>query len=211
MNKIVLKPIIKDGNKSIVVISITGLFLLLYFISSAFYIGSPGYFLLSSIDSSIPYLPWTSFIYIMMYPLLFWVFYELKDNTRQNKLFYAFIFLTVISNLIFIIYPVSYPREFFPTPYDNTPGVNLLRTIRFLDKPVNCFPSLHVSSLFLFTYSLWDQSKKKFAICLVFSTLISISTMTTKQHYFMDAVAGFVLATTLYIFFWKVVEIKKEI
>lgn len=209
MNRIVLKCIIQEQNKTSVVLLMTGLFTTFYFLSSVLHLGIPGYFILTQIDHAVPYLPWTSVIYIMMYPLLFWIFYELQNFENQNKLLYSFCILMVISNLIFFMYPVIYPREFYPLPYENNLGVNLLRTIRFIDRPVNCFPSLHVSSLFLFSFSLWTESRKKFFVSLIFTLLISVSTMTTKQHYFLDVIAGIVLSTLIYFFVWNMIEIKK--
>lgn len=210
MNQIVLRRVIQDHNKSSIVLVVTGLFLTLYFLSGNLFLGKPGYFILTYLDEIFPYLPWTSFIYILMYPVLFWCFFELKSNSNQNRLLYAFVFLSVISNLIFIVYPVVYPRELFPTPYQNEIGVNLLRTIRYLDKPINCFPSLHVSSLFLFTYALWNESKIKFIIALLLSITITISTFTTKQHYVVDALSGLILATIIYYVFWNIVAISDD-
>lgn len=208
MKKMILKRIINGHNKSAVVLLMTGLFITLYTLSGIFYVGKAGLFLLTPIDEAIPYLPWTSFLYIMMYPTLFWIFYELKHHESQNRLLYAFVFLSIISNIIFILYPVSFPREFYPIPFDNTLGVKILRIVRFIDKPVNCFPSLHVSSLFLFTYALWNESKAKFVVALLVTIAISFSTMATKQHYFTDVLGGILLATILYLFFWTAVEIE---
>jgi membrane-associated phospholipid phosphatase len=211
MEKIALKKIIGEGNKAMIILFMAGVYLALYFISGAIYIGEAGYFMLTALDHAVPLMPWTSIIYLFIYPFLFIMCYEFEDDNNLNKTLYAYLILIVTSCIIFVIYPVAYPREFYPLSYENSITVNLLRGVRMVDKPVNCFPSLHVSSVFLFTFAFWHESKMKFTVFFKMSTLIALSTLTTKQHYVADVVAGFVLAFIIYKVVWSFTEIKGEI
>ncbi|HEY6402922.1 MAG TPA: phosphatase PAP2 family protein, partial [Blastocatellia bacterium] len=70
-------------------------------------------------------------------------------------------------------------------------------TYRFLysiDSAANCFPSLHVALAWLSALGLRDERRRAGALAMVWAALISISTLTTKQHYFADLVGGGALA-----------------
>lgn len=210
MEKIKLKRIIYPHNKTTMILLMAGFYIALYFLSSLFHYGQAGYFALTNIDRSVPFLPWTSFIYVMLYPFLIYMYFEVKCFDNLNKALYAFFFLIVISCGIFVVYPVAYPRDFFPLPFTNSIGVNLLRGIRMLDRPVNCFPSLHVSSVYLFTLAFLHESRKKFWVCFLISTLISASTLTTKQHYIVDVIAGVFFAAVIYFLIWKSTDVHSD-
>jgi membrane-associated phospholipid phosphatase len=82
--------------------------------------------------------------------------------------------------------------------------------MRQADKPSNCLPSLHVGICYLFSYGFYNENKKKFGISFFISTLIAISTLTTKQHYIYDIVLGFILATAIHLFFHRYTKINIE-
>ena len=117
-----------------------------------------------------------------------------------NQILYSFALISMITIVIFQLFPVGYPREFYPLPHVNSPSVNLFYKLRYLDSPMNCFPSLHVSLCFLFSFGHWSESKKVFWVSLIITILISLSTLTTKQHYIADGVAGLILSFTIFTF-----------
>ncbi|MBD65551.1 MAG: hypothetical protein CME62_10110 [Halobacteriovoraceae bacterium] len=204
-----LQGLVTHKNKNIYIPLLTMVFLILYSGSGALSIKSAGMLPLSSWESAIPFLPWTIWIYIVFYPLyLIWALYNYQDEVQMNKTLYGFIILTVISCLIFVLFPITYPRSFFPLPLDNDITTLLFRGMRKLDNPSNCLPSLHVGLCYLFAYGLLTESRKKFIIAIASSTLIAISTLTTKQHYFLDILAGFLLSTLIYVFFRAKTHIK---
>lgn len=155
-----------------------------------------------SIEQGIPLIPWTVLIYIILYPTyLIASMHSYRDEEQMNKLLYAFCLLTLISCAIFLFFPINYPRYLYPLPLDNQPLTLLLRAVRFIDKPSNCLPSLHVSLCFTFAFAFWHQSKKQFWLAILISTLIAISTLTTKQHYVYDVISGFMLSLSLWFGF----------
>jgi membrane-associated phospholipid phosphatase len=81
-----------------------------------------------------------------------------------------------------------------------------------MDTPANCCPSLHVSTAFLTAFIFIDSSSEGgvrrerrgyLAIYLVWAFAIAVSTLTTKQHYLVDVVTGFVLALAHYWVFFR--------
>src|SRR6185436_14225959 len=63
------------------------------------------------------------------------------------------------------------------------------------DVPENCFPSLHVS-LAIIAAAYWPRARW---IGIAWAIAIAVSTMTTKQHYFVDVAGGIAMGflTTL--------------
>ena len=135
--------------------------------------------------------------------------FSYKKVSTLNLVFYSYIIVVAISILFFQLLPIGYPREFYPLPYDNTFTINTFRKLRFFDSPLNCFPSLHVSLCFLFSFGFLNENKKAFLFTFILTCLISASTLTTKQHYIIDIIAGFILGTSAYFTVSKLCTVKE--
>ncbi len=161
------------------------------------------YLPLTWIDREVPFLPYSVFIYISEYFYFGFVYFLLRNTDNLNKYLYSFFVLQLVSCSIFFLYPTTYPRENFPVPTDLPQWVQSTWTwLRTVDAPGNCFPSLHVSSVFLSAFVFWtDGQKKLFWIFLVWSTAIALSTLTTKQHYLADIISGLSLAIVMFRWF----------
>ena len=67
-----------------------------------------------------------------------------------------------------------------------------MKTTRLVDAPHTCFPSLHITNCVLATMGLWGT---RFQWWFAGWTLaISLSTLTTGQHVFLDLPAGALVA-----------------
>jgi len=155
------------------------------------------------VDSGAPFLPYTVLVYMSEYFYFAFVYILLSNSDNINKYLYSFFTLQLFSCSIFMIVPTIYPRELFPVPADAPHWLAATWAwLRHTDAATNCFPSLHVSSVFLSAFVFWtDKQKKYFWIFLAWSTLIALSTLTTKQHYVWDIVSGLGLALVFYRWF----------
>lgn len=207
MEKIPLKKIVTHQNKSVNVSFFTFAMISLYLLSGIFYIGQPRFLPLSDFEMNIPFIIDSIWIYVMMYPFLAWSIFSYKCEENFNQVLYSFVLVSIITIVIFQLFPVGYPREFYPLPHANSPSVNLFYKIRWIDSPMNCFPSLHVSLCFLFSFGHWSESKKLFWFSIMVTILISISTLTTKQHYIVDVVAGFLLSISIFVLIKRTTKI----
>jgi membrane-associated phospholipid phosphatase len=72
-----------------------------------------------------------------------------------------------------------------------------------VNDPFVCFPSMHVSLATLPTLLLLDRIKEFNSKLLLFIVLIliSLSTITLKEHYFVDMIAGFAMGYLFYKLF----------
>ena len=183
-----------------------------YMLTNHFQFFTPQLLEMTWLDQMIPLLPASVWIYLSEYPFFLVVYANIKDYDNANKYLYSLLSLSFTSALIFAVWPTTYPRDLFPLPADGVdPLTRLAFTIlREADQPTNCCPSLHVSSVYLSVFLFLDDQKKKLPFFFVWGTLIAISTMTTKQHYWVDVVSGFGLAVIFYLVFHRVVRYRRD-
>lgn len=169
------------------------LVLAFYFLSAQFpvisrYIAKPSF-----IDQSIPLLPWTVTIYLSHFFLVMALFFCVKTYTRVRHIFWSSVSLLVLSITFFLVVPFQIRHVPFPSQDIWSGMINL---IRIFDVHTNLLPSLHVlMALFgpLFLLAAEGFSLRN-ALFLLWGILITLSTMTTKQHLFADVITGTLLS-----------------
>lgn len=167
------------------------LFMLFYF-GSAVLSGYRATFLTPTvIDQSIPLLSWTVWIYAAEYLMLPIGFIVIRSSENLRQLSCAIILAVLISSVIFGIYPTLMQRPMLPGEGISEQALKLLH---WVDPPSNCFPSLHVSIMILIAMYLNRESKAWGLFAWSMALLVSMSTLTTKQHYFVDILGGFMVA-----------------
>jgi membrane-associated phospholipid phosphatase len=183
---------------------------LLYLVPNTLYTSSGAGLTLSALDRSVPFLPATGWLYASIYLFLLWTFVRMRDLNRVSRFLYACVFAQFAAAVVFVCYPVIYPRELFPVPAGthawNEAFVYFWHRI---DGPANCVPSLHVSTSLLCAVAFERTRRRDAAIVFALAVLFSMSTLTFKQHYFVDVVTGLGLGLISYwIFFrWRRVEL----
>ncbi len=144
---------------------------------------------LLDIDRSMPLIPWTFVVYLSDYLLFTAAFFILEEREE----WYAFVrmaFATlIVCGIFFIFFPTTYPRPPYP-PVDNPIVLFCMNLIGAADTPNNCFPSMHVAMTSVVAWNVRRKSRGCFVFFLVWTAAIILSTLTTKQHYFMDIVGG---------------------
>jgi membrane-associated phospholipid phosphatase len=184
------------------------------FIAAVLYLGSHHVNLFETrqlplwwIDRNTPFLPWTLWIYVSEYYLFLIVYLLVRNLENVAKYVYSFMAVQTISIVIFIVFPIAYPRENFPLPADLDPATRFVfENLRFMDSPRNCLPSLHVSSCYLSAFMFLNEQRRKFLFFFAWATLVAISTLTTKQHYLIDVITGFSLAVVAFLVFNRVIR-----
>jgi membrane-associated phospholipid phosphatase len=152
------------------------------------------------VDQQIPLLPATIWVYAsyLLVPLL--AFILEKDCVQLTRFVYAQVAVNLLCNAIYVLWPTTFLRPEL-TGQDGI-SVLALELVWFLDAPVNCFPSLHVSSTLVAVFMLWRSRSRLWPFFLLWTLAISISTMTTKQHHSADVVAGVLVAASMsWLFF----------
>jgi membrane-associated phospholipid phosphatase len=211
MQQIRLKKIVTHSNKNLVYLLLLVFFLTIYGFSGHISLEYGIHLHLVSFEKDIPFLPWTIWIYAVLYiSYIIWCLYSYRNEREMQKVAYGFILLVLTSCIIYMVFPIIYPRESFPLPINNDITILIFQAVRSVDKPCNCFPSTHVGLSFLFAYGFIKESKIRFCLAIFVSVLISISTLTTKQHYFYDVVLGFLFASLIYFFLARFTEVQES-
>lgn len=209
-------PLIISKNNRFLMLAVCGvIFLVGYMIPNHIHFFPPQQLPLTRLEQAIPFWEWTFFIYVSEYFLFVWAFFLFDEWENLNRTAWAFLFASFLAAVVFLLFPTTYPRELFPLMSDPNSFVNFIFfNFRRIDDPSNTFPSLHVSCCFLTALAYLDkrESRKKFYFFFTWAFFISLSTLTTKQHYLIDVVAGLLYAITVYwIFFKKIKYISMDV
>jgi membrane-associated phospholipid phosphatase len=141
-------------------------------------------------EEQIPFLPIWEYFYVLSYfvgPLLF---FTVRDWTTLSRLLRATAAALLVAYATYLVFPVYFERPHLEVDSLHT----WLLSIEYLDKPYNHFPSLHVTLSWLAVFA--SQVRRPARVALVLTAIgISVSTIFVKQHYIVDVIYGFALAT----------------
>ncbi len=157
-------------------------------------------------EKSIPFLPWTVIFYFLAYVQVVFVL-SLIDKSELKKALSGLLALIAFHGLFFFLFPTAYPRPPFPTDGSLLSDLGY-RLIIFLDNPNNCFPSLHVA---ISLFSLLLVRKKSLTVKISFGLITALtiaSTLTLKQHFFIDIIGG--IATALFFYYLFLYEPRRQ-
>lgn len=144
------------------------------------------------VDDKIPFLPWTVLPYCFWFPLI--AIYPLvvfrTDPYSYCGYLITMVIEIVLSVVCYLIYPTSFQR---PVPPNSFWGNFIKFVYHGSYRGLNCAPSLHCSSCFLvicvsFTCAGMNLWIRIFTISI--AIMIVLSTLTTKQHTFIDVLTA---------------------
>jgi len=189
--------------KKLILFSIgLAVFLIGYLVTNHFPLFEPRLLPVFEFEKQIPFIPQTGWIYTSDYVYLMVMTYLLRKKPI-DRYFWSFLTLNSINFSFYIAYPTIFPRENFPIESINF-GNLALHLARLVDAPTNCFPSSHIGACMLGALFLLTISRKHFFIFLTWAALISLSTLTVKQHYIIDIPGGIIVGIISFLpFFWK--------
>jgi membrane-associated phospholipid phosphatase len=154
----------------------------------------------TAIDRAVPFLEWTIWIYVSYFVILFVPFLVCRDELRVMHVFYALALNSVLAGAIFLVWPTQVAVQ--QPSGEGLTGL-LWQALLTVDRPVNCVPSLHVANASVCAFALRQEGTEWRYGAPVWLALIVLSTLTTKQHFFIDIAAGVLLAA---FSFWRVAQ-----
>ncbi len=151
------------------------------------------------IDRVIPLIPEWSWIYEMLFIFPIFLVLILDTVEEVKRVGFSIVMCDLVAYPVFLLFPVMSVRQEVPM---NTASEILLNFIYYIDLPTNCFPSLHVAVSMVSAFAIYHKTKLNGIWAITLGILISLSTLFTKQHYFLDVVSGLMLATFCYYAFY---------
>ena len=169
-----------------------------YGFTNRFPIFAPKVLPMTVVDDYFGFHPWTIWIYISDYLLIFLPVILVTHADMLKRLAKGFFMNCAIHYPIFFFFPTTIER---PPLLEQNATASVFNWVRAMDTPVNCFPSQHVSLCFFIALAFWNYKRKWSIFFLMWAALISLSTLSTKQHYFWDILGGLLVTV---ITFWIV-------
>lgn len=144
------------------------------------------------VDKNIPLIVYFIIPYLSYFPffVLGWVYLFFFSGEYYVSFVISFGLIGLIANIIFVVFQTSAPRAKIES---NDIHSRLLRWHYSLARPVNALPSLHVAHSICVGIFLALEIPSLFLLWYFISSLISIATLLTKEHYLLDVVAGLIL------------------
>jgi membrane-associated phospholipid phosphatase len=152
--------------------------------------------LLTPADRLVPLRPRSLWLYLSFVPFCLAAIHDVRSIPRMVRMMACLVLATLVSYRSFLRFPSSYPRP--DVDVDDPRLAGAWRTLRAMDLPGNTFPSVHVGHAFLLALMLAHELPEEEAEArILWAILISLSTLTTKQHYVVDLAGGIVVAETV--------------
>jgi membrane-associated phospholipid phosphatase len=145
----------------------------------------------TALDRAIPFLEWTIWIYYSYALLLVLPLFVCRDDHRAVHVVYSIMANSLVAVVVFFVWPTAGAAQ------QPTSGgwVGLLWSVlQAVDRPANLFPSLHVANACTSALALWREQRGWRPFAVAWTLLIAVSTLTTKQHLFIDLWGGMALA-----------------
>jgi membrane-associated phospholipid phosphatase len=177
-----------------------------YFYINSFSVGRTERGFDTFLDSALPSIPATVLIYISIFMMIFMPYVFIKSKEHFKAVAKSYIVGMFIGYLTFLLLPVKVIRPLITEMDIFSKMLNLLYTHDF---PYNSFPSLHVGLSLLSGLIIYNENEKWGKWMILWAMLISLSTLTTKQHTLIDVAGGIAVSMVSYWAYLKLV--KKEI
>ena len=152
------------------------------------------------LDARFPFIPGFAILYLSAYILGILGLIIMLSHPDLNKVVWGYLFMVVTGSLFYLLFPSRVERHENLT----VTGLStyLLALFQRISGPYNVFPSLHAAYCLFSALVVWHYFGLWPGLGLtVWTGLVSLGTLLTKQHYILDIVSGIVLGLVVYMIF----------
>lgn len=146
------------------------------------------------LDKKIPFISVfiIPYIYWYLYIMLGLIFILSKNRNKYLRLLLSIYIGMIVCYFFYYLFPVEIRRPYIA---DTNILNKLVNMIYDNDRPVNCFPSIHVLNTYLIMrFTSRKDGKLWFYYTNIIGILIILSTFFIKQHYILDGMASILLS-----------------
>lgn len=156
----------------------------------------------TALDDAMPLRPGWMIVYGSLYMCGFLLpLMVVRGRELFHQAVKAYLFVMLVSYAGFLIYPTIAPRP--ESVRIDGFAAWALQVFYEIDQPYGCFPSLHVAYSFVAAFACYRVHHGVGIAAVVWSILIGLSTVYTKQHYAVDAIAGALISVCAYGLFLR--------
>jgi membrane-associated phospholipid phosphatase len=193
---------VRLSDKLVIAVVASAINALLYMVPNHVQLTEPHLLPWTRVDAAVPFLPLTFWIYFSDYLLVISAFLLQRTRSEVRQFARAYFTLLVVGSTIHLLWPTTFPRDTFPLPGEHPFTEFAFSLLRQVDLPTSCLPSMHVAGSYLAAFSLWRRSRAIFTGWTSWATAVAVSTLTAKQHYVVDVLAGLALAAAIWFVFF---------
>jgi membrane-associated phospholipid phosphatase len=175
----------------LVAAAVTGIHGFLYFLPNHLRLGSATTLPLTELDRWMPFVPESAWIYWSAYALVFVAFVRCRRPQNVARFLCVMMTAIVAGTLVHWAFPTVYPLRPAGLPLSTDPLTRFgLEFFWAFETPASCLPSLHVATTLVAAIAVLRESRREGWLFLAWAGLVWASTLTLKQHYVLDLVAG---------------------
>jgi membrane-associated phospholipid phosphatase len=184
---VIALPLVHRGNRAAAIAAGYVAFCILYLSAGYLPVRDPVELAPGWLDRAVPFVPRSIWIYLSQFPLVFLALWGGADDEARSHAFYAMLLATGLAFGAFVLYPTTGPR-----PGEGLGGATgvAYRALYRIDVATNWFPSLHVALASLAAARWQVRGRGVLLAAAGWASLVSLSTLTTKQHYVVDVLGG---------------------
>ncbi len=147
-------------------------------------------------DAVAPFQPSALWLYLSFIPFCLTAIHDVRGLRRSLRMMACVLISSVVCYRSFLRFPSPYPR---PPVSVSDPGLERAwRSLRDADGPANTFPSIHVGHAMLIARMLARELPEEDADArMLWALLVSLSTLTAKQHFVVDVAGGVLVAEAI--------------
>jgi membrane-associated phospholipid phosphatase len=205
MPRVSLADVQRSAKRRVVERVVATVFVVAFFVVGYFGVGltadpSRARELALPIDGSIPFVPWTVWIYLWVFPASFLPLFVVRCPALFRRTMIAYVVAIACSLVIFVVFPVtSVGLRVDPATLDVKRFSPWTVAVLYeLDPPYNLFPSLHLSMAALAASAAWKADRRIGMLTAVGVALVGVSICTVKQHFVLDGLGGLAIAAAIH-------------
>ena len=165
-----------------------------YTLTGSYAFFKPWHPYLTPVDTWMPFLPGTVWIYLSHIGMLFTGWWWVVKNPACTRAFWALVLCSVLATFYFFFFPTELPRHTLDAISADPATTAAWAFLLQADHPTNSFPSMHVAMSALTAVGLMRSHPHWGWLAPVWTAAIALSTLTTKQHVLIDVMGGIGLA-----------------
>lgn len=161
---------------------------LAYLLLNNFPLSEPSLLPMTAIDRAVPFLVWTVWPYALLLLSDVVLPFLIRDRRRFLDMLRAYAVAISCNVLIWAIFPTTFPRP--PAPEGDSLTASFYNLMVSVDTPNCCFPSGHITIPAILVWTLGRQHPRAAAPLWIAFALLSVTIVTTRQHYLVDLFGG---------------------